>query len=1646
MKKIAKILLIVVFCVCLAAGLASCAKNYTIDFRTNCEVSVATMKAKEGEEVVLPSIERSGYEFEGWFENESFSGSSVKKITLSKNTTLYAKWSKLYTISLDADGGALSVKTLSAKAGANLTDLLKNFVPVKSGLLFGGWFKGGKEVSGNMPSSDLSLKAKYKAEYTVEIHTRKLDSEEFEVTTEKGYAFVGERVELTNEYEGLEEIDQASSVTSLTISATSSENVFRRYFDRKNVIVHFRAEETAGGSDNVKRYDVKYGEKIIVPVDCFEKKGYWLVGWTDGKNVYTTGKRTFNDKTGEAPSEITVSENTVFTAVWLKGYADAFGGNDYIFVREDEPGLAYLSRGGFFFKGSYREKINRFIFELDNEDRDVVLDGKLLDGGLFTYSIVYRSEQIKERYLYSVADGVNKKVQIVIDDYNGIKYTDGDNVSSGYFVTDEGRYVATFESGVLGGKTLVMLFDSLEGTDDNGNAETVNIFRVRNEEEYKLSKLYRGVVRNGSLTHYNDGYYTLTFNGYGTVSYSYYGNGSFVTVNYYCSLDGDEITLTDSDGKIVFTAKTIEILNSGCYLVYNETLDGSFESENGDVLTLDGTCNATLVKGETTVTGYYETTQSVFKGVIVTVTSSGNTYKCLLKEKENSSGGEIISGDGGTSAGEEKAEYVLLLKAKNYKEYYYKDETDIYYAPLFVIDDEEEGSASLYGYTAKNGFVLVSSGTYTSDAETGRTVYVAARFYSYTEEAKNIIKTPLDASKVTSFECYLGSSSVRQVSYDIAYWFGYTTSEGKHNAGKVYISENGEKLTLVADLAVYNSERENIYGVYTNDNNVLTVNSAAGTRYFEINEENGSFVRLTGELFTANRYLPDGRIDLNETLVADGKGGAVYSVKGKQDVIGSLETKSGASKFGSVVYKFTSDDESVSFEFVRLSASSLNVFAIYDKTYDATYSMDSATLSPDGFGYRASYNDGNGENIEGVYYLESEICIRMVIDGKVRYFDLDLENYMFTVRGDEYGVYVNTENGFVDYDLFFELDGYSSIKTFTTDDGGNRLYNWEGIYEKIGDRIFFTRKNGAETIKGEYALGDGKYIFGGVTYGELIVLNKRVSVSFVNTLNWSILILDDAGGATRIDKDGSSQKGRYKLITEKLLYFKGDNDESRIYKYDMEAGTADPVDLKGMAYYTENLDSLLFDKGGFVLDNGADTYYYNVENGVATIYIREENAANANEYGFVEKEFGRFESEKTFGGKNYKANNGFEISFKRKEEGEELYPVYFRGSKQSLGTIRFSPNGNAEFSVSGTIEIAGSRGSATFRRETDKDGNSRIYIIAGVYQIDLAVYYRGENERGESLSEYEVTSLRQVIYAPAYKYLDNYYRYYVNYGARYASSYTNNVGTLTVTYNYDENGDEVSEEISASFGEGSFIYDANGNVLTMNNPSFTTNANKNTYLVEFVGDDGFTYKAKFRLVYHSAYRSTYGYYVDYVSRTETLSAENGYTVEVDRIIGSDGESSLFGGFRTVKLIKDGTEIPCSGAIISSDKTAIRYVSRTYDENKKITASVFYSIAFVVNGKTEIGEENKKALSTFKSASVTEEVVALSLTEDGKTFIEADEEGNVILLTAGEKVYLINSTEYNAETGVYTIKSSAATFTFKLSADKKTIKDFTETNG
>lgn len=61
----------------------------------------------------LPTPKRSGYTFVGWYTKKS-GGKLITKDSIlnkKKNSTLYARWGKPITVSFDADGGELSVKS-----------------------------------------------------------------------------------------------------------------------------------------------------------------------------------------------------------------------------------------------------------------------------------------------------------------------------------------------------------------------------------------------------------------------------------------------------------------------------------------------------------------------------------------------------------------------------------------------------------------------------------------------------------------------------------------------------------------------------------------------------------------------------------------------------------------------------------------------------------------------------------------------------------------------------------------------------------------------------------------------------------------------------------------------------------------------------------------------------------------------------------------------------------------------------------------------------------------------------------------------------------------------------------------------------------------------------------------------------------------------------------------------------------------------------------------------------------------------------------------------------------------------------------------------------------------------------------------------
>ena len=119
----------------------------------------------------------------------------------------------------------------------------------------------------------------------------------------------------------------------------------------------------------------------------------------------------------------------------------------------------------------------------------------------------------------------------------------------------------------------------------------------------------------------------------------------------------------------------------------------------------------------------------------------------------------------------------------------------------------------------------------------------------------------------------------------------------------------------------------------------------------------------------------------------------------------------------------------------------------------------------------------------------------------------------------------------------------------------------------------------------------GIYSVGGTSYNALKVIHDEVVYSYVNVEDWSVLRLNNDGSAIKYLMNGSVESGTYSLITETLLYYVNSSEsEAFIYVYDREAGTATPRTYTEKAYYTKDLDSLLFSKYGFAIFN--DQRYY----------------------------------------------------------------------------------------------------------------------------------------------------------------------------------------------------------------------------------------------------------------------------------------------------------------------------------------------------------------------------------------------------------------------------------------------------------------------
>lgn len=145
----------------------------TVSYEANGGSAVASQSITGGSSVTLPTTARTGYVFDGWYEDSSFGGSKLEgTYTPAATITLYAKWLKEHTVTFNTNNYG---KTVAAKKAVDGNSVALETLS-RVGYDFGGWFDNA-ECTGTAvgetytPSTDKTLYAKWtaKTEYNITV-------------------------------------------------------------------------------------------------------------------------------------------------------------------------------------------------------------------------------------------------------------------------------------------------------------------------------------------------------------------------------------------------------------------------------------------------------------------------------------------------------------------------------------------------------------------------------------------------------------------------------------------------------------------------------------------------------------------------------------------------------------------------------------------------------------------------------------------------------------------------------------------------------------------------------------------------------------------------------------------------------------------------------------------------------------------------------------------------------------------------------------------------------------------------------------------------------------------------------------------------------------------------------------------------------------------------------------------------------------------------------------------------------------------------------------------------------------------------------------------------------------------------------------
>jgi len=1515
MKKNVKVIIaisvaVILLAVSVVLGITLGVKDNSIyySFVTNGATEIADMKVEEGEIVTLPKPEKTGYAFLGWYRNETFSGKAVEKDRVVGPATFYAKWEKMYLLTLDVDGGTLDKTQMYLKKGANVYLEVENLVPEKGDLTFGAWFYKNVELRKTqlMPENDITITAKYKVDYEI----RLIDEEGTPLKQIKLSDYVGTKIEANETFDGYVPVSNSNEKLSMNLTENASSNVLKQYFKRADIVIKFNPNYPDGRVGTpIQDGRAEYGTPIKVPYDL-ECVGYMFVGWKDSNGkIYETGyiktlveNNDYNWTEDEASVSLVKSDTLV--GVWAKARKDVFKGDDIVYLFHENAEFVYLVRGGKIYECDYDAKYKEFTLKTDTGVE--VSSGKITENDTFVYVNPARAEYMSK--LYVIGEGIIDDHYIQLDAYNGLTYfsTEGNSTGSYTIADDDVTYFIQFTSGPKMGTSMTIIMGDVVVS-----GVTEHAFQIRNDEDVAYGELLRVAFVSGSIPNFY--YPVVRLDGYGNAYFNVDGRG--YSSSYYYTRDGDVITFMDNRGNTQGVAKIEKMTSTNgeeiyTYGYYTQELDRTFNigGSASNYIKLDGMFSAVYGKESGNISGYYEVKSSVFGGYIVTfyeVEAVGEDEynfiphifhinpKTVTEDGEN---GEVI----------ENVVYTTEKKGAGYGEYYFRENfTQASYSPLIVLNSIIEGQAAVYTYNSEDGtFVKVLEGYY--DAVKGvEGIYEFERDGdAYTDKYLETSKYPL--AEITSFVFGLDTAG----SYPVSYWLSYSTENGEVVLGEK-LTDGKDTIQFISAYAIY--EKEGVKTAYmiqdAGSYYILFNDTAEDVMFAVFDAKAGTFEILKEEPYKMSLVDTTGMVQNKTYIQSDGRGN-VKLVEDEVETDGTVETLDEEKG----IFKYTFGEKVL--QVVRVYHQQYGLlYVVYNAEYEKTYTLeDGSKLTLDGY-FQATYTpvaaEDEEDDVEGNYFLNKDGAVHFISTTFDRYFDVKNEDSTATVRGVEYNTYDVVYNQF-DYDgWILDVDGYGNYKLY------KEKFTEE---EKISGTYDFDVANGRITLS-TFENDGWEVSFDGIltSNGYFVVSNGISEKTFQNVKDLTKFVIDDVGNAYKYSVFGTKDAGSYAFITENLLYFMNNaKTDACLYIYNLDEGTVEPVVLEAKSYYSKDLKALKFTKYGYVQINGESISYYYVDNGVVTVYteFKEGVTGEPNKFGFVAKTYDLGETV-IIDDVTYYETGESSIEFLR-NSSDYLIECNIKGitGKWTVKEVEFTPVGSEEFAVSGTVllhlEADGGQEAreevvkCTIVRERNDEENLETYIAIKLssgwyYRLDVDLAFGGDN-----VSTYEITRARYMLELDAYIFLDMYAYVASMIGTAAANTLTNEYGTIVVSSEVSVDGTHATQYVTGKFGKDSGLVGYDGNIVSFEGKEFEfINLAETQMKIVFKGfdknGDDVTYCLYINLRSHNSFINTLGYEV-LAFTVESELQYGDYTVTVDRVLYSSGMKVEVGSvYETVSI-------------------------------------------------------------------------------------------------------------------------------------------------